>query len=83
LPCLRGPVLKTSLFSAFDRGELLALEQGIRKTDLQLSKIRDDRLRFVVELSKLKMTGRLLASRSSVAYRCHSGQRIRGSGGDF
>jgi hypothetical protein len=78
-----GSHLKTSSFSVTDRAELSALKQEIRKADLLLSKIRDDRLRFVVELSKLKMIGRLLASRSSVPYRYRSGQLIRGEGGGF
>jgi hypothetical protein len=78
-----GSSLKTSSFSVTNRAELSALEQGIRKADLLLSKVRDDRLRFMVELSKLKMIGRLLASRSLVPYRCRSGQPIRGDGGGF
>jgi hypothetical protein len=78
-----GSHLKTSSFSVINRAELSALERGIRKADLQLTKVRDDRLRLVVELSNLKMIGRLLASRSSAAYRCYSDQPIRGKGGGF
>jgi hypothetical protein len=80
---IEGSRLKTSSFSAMSRAELFALERRIRRADLLLSKIRHDRLRFFVELSKLKMTGRLLASRSSAPYHCHSDQLIRGKGGGF
>ncbi len=67
---IEGSHLKAGSFSVTDR--VSALERGIRKADLLLSKIKDDRLRFMVELSKLKMIGKLLASRSSV--RCRSGR---------
>ena len=78
-----GSHLKTSSFSVINRADFSALEQGIRNADLLLTKVRDDRLRFVVELSNLKMIGRLLASRSSAPYRCHSDQPIRGTGGFY
>jgi hypothetical protein len=78
-----GSSLKTSPFSGIDRAELSALQRAIRKADLLLSKLKDDRLRLLVELSKLKMIGGLLASRSSAPHRCHSCQLIRGEGGGF
>jgi hypothetical protein len=74
-------VLKTNSFSAKQRAERSALERAIGKADLLLSKVRQDRLRLVVELSSLKLFGRLLASRSSVTYRCHPVQKTDHNGG--
>jgi hypothetical protein len=52
-----------NLQSATDRTERSRIERGIRKNDLSLSKIREDRRRLVVGLAELKSLSRLLASR--------------------
>jgi len=52
-----------NLHSATDRTERSRIERGIRKNDLSLSKIREDRRRLALGLAEFKLLSRLLASR--------------------
>lgn len=52
-----------NLQSATDRTERSRIELGIRKNDLWLSKIREDRRRLALGLAEFKLLSRLQASR--------------------
>ena len=52
-----------NLQSATDHTERSRIERGIRKNDLSLSKIREDRRRLALGLAEFKLLSRLLASR--------------------
>ena len=48
-----------NLHSATDRTERSRIERGIRKNDLSLSKIREDRRRLALGLAEFKLLSRL------------------------
>jgi hypothetical protein len=70
------------LHSETGRTKRSRIEQGIRKIDVSLFKINEDRLRPASELAGFKLLRRLMASRSH-ADRSRSGNRIRWENGGF